>query len=167
MNGLERGEGNRGRGGSGVNCRQIENSEERLKCYDAALSGAEFEHFERRGPEGGFPEQCQKANALTRESCEQIMREFAQEQQREFKSFEGQPSQCQAGQTFVCSSDGQCRCEGESIPSGEFVPPEEFVPPTTTTTEPTPSTTEGTTSTETATTGAIISGNSFLNYYFK
>ena len=182
MNGLERGEGNRGRGGSGVNCRQIENSEERLKCYDSALSGAEFEHFERRGPEGGFPEQCQRANALTRESCEQIMRGFAQEQQREFKSFEGQPSQCQAGQTFVCSPDGQCRCEGESIPSGEFVPPESFPQESpaeicsreggnwdgsncvfgSTTTEPTPSTTEGTTST----TGAIISGNSFLNYYF-
>ena len=71
----------------GARCREIQNPEERLRCYDAAVSGAEFEHFESAGLEGVYPEQCQEANALTRESCEKVMREFFESQQQEFEEF--------------------------------------------------------------------------------
>ncbi len=75
-----------GRGGPGPNmdCRRIENAEERLKCYDEAISHAgEFRGDENRGPPGGWPEPCEKAQAFTRESCEKIMRESGEQQFRE------------------------------------------------------------------------------------
>ncbi|MEK9208086.1 MAG: hypothetical protein AAB922_06370, partial [Patescibacteria group bacterium] len=75
----------------GIRCREIQNPEERLSCYDAALSGAEGSYVEKRGePPGGWPEPCQKANALTRDSCEQVMREWGERQRQEFEQF--QPS---------------------------------------------------------------------------
>src|SRR3989344_2014336 len=136
---------NRGRG-PGPDCRRIENSEERLKCYDGALEGiGSPEGLGREGGDhGGWPQPCQEAQALTRESCGKIMNEWGTKQRNydeermkreregqfkegEFKQFEGRPQegfrpQCAPGQTWYCK-DGQCRCEGE--PSGEFRQPSE------------------------------------------
>ena len=87
------GEGPRGFGppALGIRCREISNPEERLSCYDAALSGAEGNYVEHRGESSrGWPEPCQEANALTRESCEAVMRERGEQQRQEFEQF--QPS---------------------------------------------------------------------------
>lgn len=136
----------------GIRCREIQNPEERLKCYDAALSGAEGSYVEHRGePPGGWPEPCQEANALTRDSCEQVMRKWGEQQRQEFEQFQ---------------------------PSIEPQPPQEFTetPPTTSGEETTTasSTTESTTgestskTTTSGTTGAaIINTNGFFRYYFK
>ncbi|MEK6835164.1 MAG: hypothetical protein AABX61_02785 [Nanoarchaeota archaeon] len=75
----------------GFNCKGIENSEERLKCFDLALEriGFEGEDFEKREEfrrsEEGFPPQCKEANALTRESCEEVMKKIGQERRRDFE----------------------------------------------------------------------------------
>lgn len=75
----------------GFNCKGIENSEERLKCFDSALEGVGFEGkgFERReefrGPEERFPPQCMEANAFTRESCEEVMKKIGEERRRDFE----------------------------------------------------------------------------------
>jgi len=67
---------------AGFRCKDIENSDERLKCFDEALKSVEgrgkdyYDYSnEQRGPPGGWPEPCEKAGAKTRESCEKIMRE--------------------------------------------------------------------------------------------
>ncbi|MEK6852344.1 MAG: hypothetical protein AABX59_00545, partial [Nanoarchaeota archaeon] len=65
------GEGREGqgpRGGFGGNCREIQNSEERLKCYDGAISGVgEFRdnfdgRFENREKEKQCAEKCNSEN---------------------------------------------------------------------------------------------------------
>jgi len=70
----------------GVRCRGIEDSSERLACYDSALSGVEFEHFGNLEvpEEHEFPGPCQEAGAFTIESCKQVMGAFFQSQQQEF-----------------------------------------------------------------------------------
>ncbi|MBI4116119.1 hypothetical protein HY449_00060 [Candidatus Pacearchaeota archaeon] len=176
----EKGPGDeRGRGPEfNVDCRKIQNPEERLKCYDGALSGAEFgRNFEERRGEGDFqwPPPCREANTLTRESCEQTMRKWGESQRQE--RFEPQ----------------------QQMPPQEFIPPEGMTPPpefneptepapTETTTPPSDGTTTSgtdatintdsgsdgtttTTDTNTAPTGAAVSnekfnGNSFLKYFF-
>ncbi|MEK6840858.1 MAG: hypothetical protein AABX79_02805 [Nanoarchaeota archaeon] len=150
-----KGEGPRGFGppALGIRCREIQNPEERLKCYDAALSGAEGSYVEHRGESSrGWPEQCQKEQAFTRESCERVMREWGEQQRQEFEQF-------QPGQEFVEPQTPQ-----------EFTEPS----PTETPTEPSPTTSSGettTSSSETTTssvTGAVIdSNNDFFNYYFR
>jgi hypothetical protein len=100
-------------------CRNIENSKERLACYDGANLhyGERFE--DRRG--GGFPQLCKEAGALDRASCEKIMRNQFEDRHKETKEME---RQC----ATKCSSQGKawdfssgCRCfEGkyESEESG-------------------------------------------------
>ena len=129
-------------GFGGANCRGITNSEERLRCYDSASQGAREhneEREERRGESsGGWPEPCQKANALTRESCEQVMRQFGEQQRGEF-------------------NQGQ-----------EFIEPPPTMSSEGTTTQTEPTTSESTTSSTTPVTGSVImSNNDFFNYYFK
>ena len=110
------GKGRGAENGFGNKCRQIENPEERLKCYDSALSGVQFQNFERRGPENGFPEQCRKANALTKESCEQIMRQFSESQRKIFEIHQNQTTAqfvkplCNTGETLICDSTSGCKC---------------------------------------------------------
>ncbi|MEK6741919.1 MAG: hypothetical protein AABX68_01905 [Nanoarchaeota archaeon] len=144
-------------GFGGANCRGITDSEERLRCYDSASQGAREYNEERRGeePQGEWPEPCQQANTLTKESCEQIMKQFGEQQRQEF--IESQP-----GQEFK---------EPSSTTSGEGT-----TTTTTTTTQTEPATSEspitsneGTTSDSLGTiTGSVIrSNNDFFNYYFK
>ena len=71
-----KGPGGQGPPALGVRCRNIENPDERLKCYDSALEGSRSEERNH----GGWPSQCQEAQALTRESCEAVMREFGEKQ---------------------------------------------------------------------------------------
>ncbi|MEK6842281.1 MAG: hypothetical protein AABX84_00540, partial [Nanoarchaeota archaeon] len=141
------------RGSFGGNCAGIQNSEERLRCYDDAAQGISrtFERgAEQGGPPGGWPEPCQEANALTRESCEQVMRQqFEGQHEGEFNQgqFENQEGQ---------GEFNQFQGEGFVPPEG-FIPPEGFVPPESTTTQPIPS--------EPTPTGAVV--NDFYRYYFR
>ncbi len=68
-------------------CKGIENSEERLKCFDKMASGAQ-EHFENRGPSKGFPPQCEEAGATDKDSCEKIMRQWGENQRRDDDEFD-------------------------------------------------------------------------------
>ena len=87
----------------GVKCLEIDNPEERLKCYDSALRGLLENAREGRVredfgidekdvegvPPGGWPEPCIKHGTLTRESCEETMRAIAEGKIREeFKEIE-------------------------------------------------------------------------------
>ena len=167
----------------GIRCREISNPEERLACYDAALGGAQGAYVESRGePTQGWPEPCQEANALTRESCEQVMRQFAEQQKQEFEEFhEGESSasfnvddqrqRCETeGGNFVCEGDN-CFCRfGESSTTSETTTTTETQTQTTTTTEPssTTTTTESTTTSEGTITGGVIFGdNNFLQYFYR
>jgi hypothetical protein len=120
MKNLKKGQGHIGNG-FGNQCRQIQNPEERLKCYDSALSGAQFNNFEKNGPENGFPEQCRKANSLTRESCEQVMKQFSESQRQNFEIHKNQtigqfvPPQCNTGETLTCDSTNGCKCISKEI----------------------------------------------------
>ncbi len=80
--------GNRGgpRGDRAASCKGIQDAEERLKCYDESLAGIAGGEHESRG--GGWPEPCQKAQALTRESCERVMQEWGKSQRRDFEGRE-------------------------------------------------------------------------------
>nr|MBI4156337.1 hypothetical protein [Candidatus Woesearchaeota archaeon] len=117
--------GERERGGPPVfivNCKEITDPVERLKCYDSAIQGAE-PYIERRGPSGGWPEPCAKENALTRESCEAVMRRFVEREREEFRGREfqderreqgsPQPIECPEGQ-FIRCVDNNCGCVSES-----------------------------------------------------
>ncbi len=154
--GERRGSGGQGRGPAfGARCKEIKDSEERLKCFDSVLEGfgdynGEFEgraegfrDYEQRGSEGNWPSQCKEAGATTPDSCRKVMEEFGKMQQEgrdrpEFREGEGsqdgqfRPPQCAPGQRWNCF-EGQCKCEGEpsgEFKEGEFRPPEEFQQPT-------------------------------------
>ena len=157
----------------GIRCREIQNPEERLACYDAALSGAEGSYVEHRGESSrGWPGPCQEANALTRESCEQVMRQFAEQQRQEFDEFHEQEEfsssfnigemrqRCESeGGSFVCEGDN-CSCEFRESTTGES------------TTAGSTSTTESTTSTSepsntTIGTGGFLFVDRFSAYHFR
>lgn len=153
----------------GIRCREIQNPEERLSCYDAALGGAQGAYIESRGePFEGWPEPCQRAEALTRESCEQVMRQFSEQQRQEFEGFQESSKsfnvddmrqRCEAeGGTLICEGDN-CFCSFGEMP----------VPSTTPETATTPKTPEGTTTFhEGAITGGVISGgNIFIKYFYR
>ncbi len=133
-----------GHGGFGANCRDIQNSEERLKCFDGAGQGI-GQKYEQRGPPGGWPDPCQKAQAFSRESCERIMNEFGsgqggdfEKRYRETKDSERQCAQsCRDKGGAWDFSGGQCNCRIDEQREefrgpenfGGFRPPEGFVPP--------------------------------------
>ena len=118
-----KGPGGQGQPALGVRCRNIENSEERLKCYDSALEGSRSE--ERN--QGGWPSQCEEAKAFTRESCENVMREFGERQRQEFQERREEfrpsqergevPQECEGLSPEECSRRFEERRE-------EFRPPE-------------------------------------------
>ena len=172
--GGEFGPGERGPRGFafGVHCGQILNPQERLACFDAAASEAQFNQFDRSGPNRGpedfdWPGPCQEAEAFTRELCEQVMEEWGERQreldrlEREQEHFEESPPECFDDQELYCTDDGVCECvDIQTEP------------------EPTPEekcatdggTWNGSTTTcvfpEPPATGAVISGNAFLEYYY-
>ena len=165
-----------------TNCRGITDSVERLKCYDDALQGAE-PYIERRGPPGGWPEPCARENAFTRESCEAVMRSFAERHEftpsqppefREGESFP-EPIECPEGQ-FVMCTDSDCECvDGSEFrpegPSEEFPSEEHPEGETTEQIQPEQLPAELSPATESpageAVTGAIIIDNKFLKYYYR
>ncbi len=61
----------------GSNCVSIKNSEERLRCYDAAARGVSQGQM---GQQGQWPQQCQDAKAFTINSCQEIIKAFSQGQ---------------------------------------------------------------------------------------
>ncbi len=103
----------------GVRCNNIQDAEERLKCYDSAVQGASRYHEDvNRGPGGGgWPPQCRAAQALDKDSCEQVIRQEHEARFREVKEFEQNfAQQCQAkGGAWDCGYGGvtpenPCRC---------------------------------------------------------
>ena len=188
--------GNRGPGGFNVDCRRIQNSEERLKCYDGALSGAEFnKEFEDNRRESGdfqWPPPCREANTLTRESCEETMRKWGESQRQQFEQFRPREDfrEPVPPQQFQEPPPNQLPPPGEIVPppsdDGTATEPTQPAPTdsgtttTDTTTSSTTTTTDSgsggttsgdsgstTTTTNTAPTGAVISDNDFYNYYFR
>ncbi|MBS3080635.1 hypothetical protein J4221_04140 [Candidatus Pacearchaeota archaeon] len=114
---------------AGFRCKNIENSDERLKCFDEALKSVEGrgkEHYdysnEQRGPPGGWPEPCERTGARTRESCEKIMR--AEGDRRFEETKEGERAcveQCSSEGKAWDFSNGECKCrEGERRDYQEF-----------------------------------------------
>ena len=126
----------------GVHCGQIPNPKERLACFDAAASEAQFNQFDRsgpsRGPEDRWPPPCEEAQAFTRASCEQIMRDFTQAHRADYESYyqdEGydryletleEERQCAEG----CASQGKawdfsngCTCFEGDYPEGPYPEP--------------------------------------------
>lgn len=118
-----RGEGpNRGPG-PGYECQRIQDSEERLDCFDNALKNTREGGY---GPRDGmgygdpgrqgeiddgrsFPEQCREAKALTPESCRKVMEEYSEKmygQRRYEQPPQNQYQQGQPGQ-YVPSSEEQ------------------------------------------------------------
>ncbi len=137
----------RGPPGFNVDCRRIQDSNERLKCYDNALEGArnEFEEhqefrdfkqferegFEARGPQGNWPRQCIEAGATNDpEACRRVMEEWGRQQheqneqdRQEFRPPEFRPPEGEF-------REGEFHPpEGFRPPEGEFRPPEGYIPP--------------------------------------
>ena len=118
------GEGPEGGGprgpGFGPDCRGIQNSEERLKCYDGALEGigpGGPAGFGGREGRGHWPPPCEEAKAFTRESCEKIMIDSSKKRFAETKRYEENfAGACRAkGGRWDCSfgdvTPGEpCRC---------------------------------------------------------
>ncbi len=106
----------------GFRCKNIQNSDERLKCYDEELSragdrGKRYEeHYESRGPSGGWPEPCREKQALTRESCEKVMIERSKDRFKDTqKNQESFARDCkEKGGRWDCSfgdvSEEPCKC---------------------------------------------------------
>lgn len=130
----------------GGNCKAIENQQERLDCYDGYAGGIQ-EHYEQRESSGGWPEPCQKAEAFSRESCENIMKQWGNQQKQDFDKRYGETKDRERQCAESCSSQGgawsfingecDCRVENreyrdefrrEQRPPEEFVPHEEFNP---------------------------------------
>ncbi len=141
------GPGGRRGPGPGPDCRRIQDPEERLKCYDNALEGIGPggegpAGFGGRAGRGHFPQPCEEAQALTRESCEKVMREWGEKQRSQdegrFKQ-EREERDRNYRQEFenrykeFRPPEGFHPPEGfrppEGFKEGEFRPPEGFVPP--------------------------------------
>jgi len=144
-------EGQMDRGFGGGNCKNIQDSKERLACYDGATQGVQ-DFKERGGPQGGWPEPCERAGAKDRQSCEQIMRKFGEDRNNmeqeyrkdynkyydnrydeKFKETMDRERQC----VQRCSSegkawdfsDGECRCSGgddRRYEEGEYPQPDDY-----------------------------------------
>ncbi|MEK6872195.1 MAG: hypothetical protein AABX16_04800, partial [Nanoarchaeota archaeon] len=157
---------NRGRFNGG-DCRRIENSEERLKCYDGALSDAgEFrkEDSQERNKQN-FPQPCQEAGALTPEACREVMRKNGEEHRREFEEREQFEEKRGKGQEGFTGENQQREFEGQPP---EFSPPEDFKHSEGQQEIPAPPQTEPPTSSPV--TAAVIFedfNNEFLDYYFR
>ncbi len=118
------GSGGRGRGppgfapALGARCNGIGDSQERLKCFDEAFSGAmEYREEFHRGGGPGFPPECREAGATTREACERIMEQNFEQRFKETKDAERQCAEsCSAKGGAWDFSGGNCKCYAESYP---------------------------------------------------
>ncbi len=75
------GPGGRGPGGygpAGMNCKSIQNAEERLKCFDSALTNSQGE-FRERYDANTFPPECVEANKVEPKACNEYMRKLGEE----------------------------------------------------------------------------------------
>ena len=184
----ERG-GEREHGGlsAGANCKSLQNAEERLKCYDNAVSGTE--EFSKDEREWQWPEPCRKAEAFTRESCERVMNEYGEQQRTQFederirndderqrfdderrKEDEARRQQFENRNDFVPSEPSHT--EPGQIPQEptrtEPLPTEQPPAPTEEhREEPAPSEPTPTTSESGITGGVIRNDNKFFEYYFR
>ena len=155
-------------------------------------SGQGFDY--RSKPNVGFPEECKRAgidgrNADDGERCNKLMSEQGGQRHQDTQRYQDDFARdCSArGGAWDCSnagsSGGPCRCkypenreyqrppEGFRPPEGSQQPPAQTTQPTSppptgdqssgtpTTTSPTPTTTSPT--------GSVITGNAFLDYYFR
>lgn len=151
-------------------CRRIENPEERLKCFDNAVSSAnqDFREHEQSGPSGSWSEPCEKAQAFTRESCENIMREFGEQEGEQMPPFE-QPQEQQ--QELPISPVSETILPGEEIVHTETQPIESQEPQQTeqassqeTSSTGSDSSSGSTSETSHQSTGNAITGNMILNF---
>ncbi|MBS3074287.1 hypothetical protein J4447_02400 [Candidatus Pacearchaeota archaeon] len=175
-----RGEGFEGEGGNfgggAGNCQGIQDSQERLQCYDNALKGERgrgekwndqrMNNQGRQDSKGNWPKQCVDAGTLTSESCRETMDKFMEEE-RKFYDDERRRNEeeFRRDREFRQSQEfrGEPR-EGEQFPrppvEGEFNQPPSgetgFSPPSTSagTSTSTSTSTSTTATTETAPTPA-------------
>lgn len=181
--------------GFGPDCRSIQNSEERLKCYDGALSGVE-EHFEDKN---NFNERFKEIKEREREcadSCSQKggrwdftggqCRCYTDENRNDFQDrgdFERredfmppqegqQPPQGFEGQQPPSTESGSATSPSTES-SGTTSGGSEITSGTTTSSGSSGETSSGTTASSGgegavtgSVTGKIIAGNNFLEYYF-
>ena len=179
--------------GFGGNCAGIQNSEERLKCYDGATQGVR--NFDERFRETQDAQRQCAENCLSKGeawdfsngvcSCRQPER-FDDSQ---FKDFSGEefsspeefqqseqfvPPQCGEGESLVCNDSG-CTCVSQGTETSDTQTTTESTTATESTTESATSepsdesatTTESANTESSGTTGAVISGNAFIDYYFR
>ncbi len=144
----------------GKNCNAVENKDEKLKCFEEMFNQVQGEGFPGQGPENfgsfnddsvfredraagsgkgqgkNFPEQCVKAGATTRESCEKVMRAESESRSKDMRDYtENFARECRAkGGRWDCGFGGSnpCRCfdeERREERREEFRPPEQQRPP--------------------------------------
>ena len=153
-------------GFGGGNCQGIQNSEERLKCYDSAVGGA---HEYRDNYQERFRE-TQEAQRQCAERCAS---------QNQAWSFSNGNCECFEGNREDYSQYYQDRSNEEQF-SEQQQPPQEFTEPapsgefSESAQQPTPeTTTESSTTTNEiigstgGTTGAVIFSDTFSKYYFR
>ncbi len=176
---------------SASRCKELQDKEEKLKCFEEAFSNAQ-EHYgsegngafnngsfnngkfeDRNGHEGGqrnFPGPCVQANALTSEECRKVMDKSSQEQQKQAQEERRQNEEKhkQEQSQFECAPGTVKKCDNERC---TCIPAEQHTQPPTSTTppshgpEPPPSSQPATTS---PMTGKVIGvDNPFVNYYFR
>lgn len=125
---------------AGYRCREIQNSEERLRCFDEALNNAGERGRGEGEDHGGWPPPCQEAQAFTRESCESVMKTWGEKQREGYQAYYERDNFNRYAETFEkeracvqrCSSEGkawsfangQCVCS-ESPDRDRFRPSQE------------------------------------------
>ncbi len=125
----------------GKDCKSIADKDEKLKCFEEMFNnvqqhygfqgGSSGQFGEKEGQQRGWPEQCQRAQALTKESCEKIMMQESQKRFDDSKKYQEDfaRSCSEKGGRWDCgfagiSSESPCRCFIE-----EFKPPQGFNQP--------------------------------------
>src|SRR3989344_4654412 len=177
-----RGERRGPQGGFGGNCQGIQNPEERLKCYDGAIGGTrEYrnDHDERFRENQEKIRQCaqqcasqQKAwnfengNCVCSEGNREDYSEYYRQGPNEGQYEEPQQEEFNSGEEFSGSGSGEQGSTTDTTQSGDTTSTETE---TTTSTETSSTDTSGSTSSDNtgSITGSVISGNGFLDYYFK
>ncbi|MEK6934012.1 MAG: hypothetical protein AABW75_03990 [Nanoarchaeota archaeon] len=134
----------------GKDCKSITDKDEKLKCFEEMFNSAQ-QHYgfqggssgqfgEKGGQQGGWPEQCQRAQALTKESCEKVMIEENKKRFEDTRRYEEDFARScrEKGGRWDCGFGGvtpgnPCRCFFDDQfrpPQGQFPtpqqPPKEF-----------------------------------------
>ncbi len=180
-----RGEEGPGGQGQGINfdCRKIQDSDERLDCFDKVASGAQ-EHFDNRG-EGSWPPECEEAGATDKDSCGEIMRKkFGERREAQGEFDNREPNNNFRQGSPPCNSPEECEKFRQQNPDfrdefSQTSPPGEFREGATAD-SPEPSQSESSASGSSGSdgssssgsssggiTGNIINNNRFIQYYFR